>query len=561
MTAVVRGDALRLPLRDESVDLIVTSPPYFALRSYQDDGGHYAGQIGSEPTPQAFLEALWAVTAECVRVLKPSGSMFVNLGDKYSGAGGPGGDYNKGGLRDGQPRIDAQSYWSRMAPANSGIPAKSLMLIPEAYRLGCNGMLAALGGIDTGLRLRARAVLVWSKPNGLPESVTDRVRRSHEDWVHLTREPRYFSAVDEIREPASGYERPNRAARATAPGQRARALADTCNPLGKLPGSVWPLDYDWWEVLRSGPIVFCPRCGRDLRAGPGRATRPHAGTVGSPSPAAASSTPTVSPTSSPSDPSPTGSPSTTSAATEGAAGPTTSKSSPDARTSSEAVSPSRPTASTATPSPTPTSTGGPAASIGSAVPATRNACVCEMLDFRPSGVSSVWTVPSEPLIVPEWLGVDHFAGFPQELPRRLILGWSPSGICVACGEGRRPVVDKELDLDHHQKSNTGRRDLTEPDGNERGMNGAHPNGRTVATITGYACACPDTSAPTRPAVILDPFGGTGTVAMVARALGRVGVNIDLSADYCRLARWRIYDSGHAAKSRERTNRQAQGALL
>jgi DNA modification methylase len=68
-------------------------------------------------------------------------------------------------------------------------------------------------------------------------------------------------------------------------------------------------------------------------------------------------------------------------------------------------------------------------------------------------------------------------------------------------------------------------------------------------------------APTRPAVVLDPFGGTGTVAMVARALGRTGINADLSGDYCRLARWRIYESGHAAKSEERTWRDAQGAML
>jgi ubiquinone/menaquinone biosynthesis C-methylase UbiE len=72
---VIRGDAAHLPLPDDSVDLIVTSPPYFALRSYQDAGEHYAGQIGSEPTPAAFLDALWTCTREWVRVLKPSGSL------------------------------------------------------------------------------------------------------------------------------------------------------------------------------------------------------------------------------------------------------------------------------------------------------------------------------------------------------------------------------------------------------------------------------------------------------------------------------------------------------
>ena len=71
--------------------------------------------------------------------------------------------------------------------------------------------------------------------------------------------------------------------------------------------------------------------------------------------------------------------------------------------------------------------------------------------------------------------------------------------------------------------------------------------RTTATITGYACACPTTDAPTRPAVILDPFCGTGTVPAVAHALGRHGVGIDLSADYLRLADWRCNDPVLRAK--------------
>jgi DNA modification methylase len=60
---------------------------------------------------------------------------------------------------------------------------------------------------------------------------------------------------------------------------------------------------------------------------------------------------------------------------------------------------------------------------------------------------------------------------------------------------------------------------------------------------------------------LDPFAGTGTTIMVARALGRHGVGIDLSADYLRLARWRIYQSGHAAKTMRRTWDERQGSLL
>ena len=177
-----------------------------------------------------------------------------------------------------------------------------------------------------------------------------------------------------------------------------------------------------------------------------------------------------------------------------------------------------------------------------------------MLSVPRRGPSSVWTVPSEPLRVPEWLGVDHFAAFPQELVRRIILGWSPSGICLECGEGRRPVTDVErsvLSRLSTERSHSG--------ANGQRAQGGY-RGEVTLEITGYACACPTPDAPTRPAVVLDPFGGTGTVAMVARALGRYPVHIDLSRDYLRLAKWRVYESGHAAKSRERTNREAQATL-
>ena len=73
----------------------------------------------------------------------------------------------------------------------------------------------------------------------------------------------------------------------------------------------------------------------------------------------------------------------------------------------------------------------------------------DILNLNPLGKlpGAVWPMASEPLIIPQW-AIDkynlppHFAAFPQELPRKLILGFSPSGICTACGEGRRPVVDR-----------------------------------------------------------------------------------------------------------------------
>jgi DNA modification methylase len=433
---IIRGNALALPLRDACVDLIVTSPPYFALRSYRDGDEHYEGQLGSEETPGAFVDALIETTREMVRVLKPTGSIFVNLGDKYAGSGG----HNNGGLTGAtsslknpnraadRTRIDQatrRNAADRYNQNSDGIRPKSLMGLPWRYAIGCVDQL--------GLILRRD--LIWHKPNGLPESVTDRCRTSHEYWFHLTKRGRYFTALDEIREP---HKYPDH-------HQNGTTVIRT-RPASQEPGD---------EALRDNGGVFHSR--ESFRA----------------------------------------------------------------------------------------------------------------LDPRGKVPGSVWTVPSEPLMVPDVVRdhydlPDHFAAFPQEWPRRLILGWSPSGICTACGEGRRPVTEKTEELDHESPGRAGgkRRDATEPDSNGRGYNApGRAVTRTAAIITGYACACDVPIAPTRPAVVLDPFGGTGTVAMVARALGRTGINADLSGDYCRLARWRIYESGHAAKSEERTWRDAQGAML
>jgi hypothetical protein len=224
---LLRGDALHLPLADHTVDLCVTSPPYFGLRSYQDGGQHYAGQIGSEATPAEWVEAMLAATAEMVRVLKPCGSIWVNLGDKYATAG------TRQGHTGAREFLAASQHYSGGV---SGIASKSLIGLPWRYALACidttrHGYLhtdavrrviddLAAGEIDRntahrriddleaeaakgspGLGLILRAEVIWSKPNGLPESVTDRVRRSHETWFHFTTQPRYFAAVDEIREP------------------------------------------------------------------------------------------------------------------------------------------------------------------------------------------------------------------------------------------------------------------------------------------------------------------------------------------------------------------------
>lgn len=271
---ILRADAACLPIPDASVDLIVTSPPYFGLRSYTDGGEHYDGQVGDEATPGEYLDALLRCTAEWVRVLKPGGSIFVNLGDKYAAA--PQGPAVGSSSLNGRKPL-RETRGPRRA---YDVPRKSLLGLPWRYALRCVDEL--------GLILRAE--IIWSKTNAQPESVTDRVRRSHEQVFHLTTSRTYYA---------------------------------------------------------------------------------------------------------------------------------------------------------------------------------------ETLPQR-----SVWEIATVPLKVPDRLGVDHFAAYPPELVRRLVLGWSPAG-----------------------------------------------------------------------GLVLDPFGGSGTTALVASVLGRVGVSADLSADYCRLARWRTTDPAERARVR------------
>lgn len=314
---LIRANALDLPLEDGSVDLVVTSPPYFALRSYQDGGEHYDGQIGAEATPGEFIDALIAATSEMVRVLKPSGSIFVNLGDKYAGSTGSSGSPSQ--LQGGTSFRDGQQV--RRVPRTTVRP-KSLIGIPWRYALRCID--------DLGLILRAE--IIWAKPNGLPESVTDRVSRKHEQWFHFTVSERYYSNIDAIREKY----KPSSVAHFAKYGEASRRYRNLYDSMR----------CDGTQGMKQGHAL-------------GKVPGSH------------------------------------------------------------------------------------------------------------------WNIPTEPLRVDPALGVDHFAAFPTEWPRLLILGWSPPG-----------------------------------------------------------------------GTVLDPFGGTGTTAAVAKALGRHGISVDLSADYLRLADWRCNGAGY-----------------
>lgn len=326
---VIKGDARKLPLLDDSVDLIVTSPPYFGLRAYEDGGLPVAGQIGQEPTPAEFVDALIDATREALRVLRPTGSLWVNLGERYIN--------------------------------------RSLSGIPWRYALRCTD--------DLGLALRAE--VVWSKPNQFIDAkAADRVRRTHETWLHLARPGKYDADVDAIRvTPDADY-------RDRAQYRRAEELFAQAGLTDAHRAAVRSVG-----VIDSG--------GGQVRSG--------------------------------------------------------------GRWESEA---------------------------GRLAAEVRDVLGSYYREFCGSGGTrgvapgSVKEVAAHSFKVPAHLGIKgHFASYPIEWPLWIVQGWSKPG-----------------------------------------------------------------------ATVLDPFGGTGATALAARVLGRHGVSVDLSADYCRIAEWRTADAGQIARA-------------
>ena len=153
MFQILTGDCVELmkKMDGESVDMCVTSPPYWGLRDY----GHGESQLGLEATPEEYIDNMVKVFREVKRVLKPEGTLWLNIGDSYNGSGGSGGDYNKGGIKEGQPK-----YGKKNTPS---LKPKDLVGIPWmlAFALRADGWWL-------------RQDIIWAKPSCMPESVTDR---------------------------------------------------------------------------------------------------------------------------------------------------------------------------------------------------------------------------------------------------------------------------------------------------------------------------------------------------------------------------------------------------
>ena len=166
-------------MADQSVNCCVTSPPYFGLRDYGVDG-----QIGLEPTPNEYVAKMIQVSREVRRVLRDDGTLWLNLGDTYSGAG-----YSNHKNIGGTQREDGGK---QRHTTGTGLKPKDLIGIPwrVAFALQADGWYL-------------RQDIIWHKPNPMPESVRDRCTKAHEYVFMLSKSARYYYDAAAIKNPPS----------------------------------------------------------------------------------------------------------------------------------------------------------------------------------------------------------------------------------------------------------------------------------------------------------------------------------------------------------------------
>ena len=239
MDKIFTGDSLTILRSPESksIQTCTTSPPYFGLRDYG-----MKGQMGLEQTPEAYVVNMVELFREVRRVLRDDGTLWLNLGDSYSGSG-------KGAYGDGVVRLTDKSKKQKTSSGthegifckpNTGLKPKDLIGIPwrVAFALRADGWYL-------------RQDIIWSKPNPMPESVTDRCTKAHEYIFLLSKSPTYYYDHIAVKERAVTQEgRPSGIVRdrvfrynsKQAAMGRTRGGKETLEPVTRNRRSVWTVN-------------------------------------------------------------------------------------------------------------------------------------------------------------------------------------------------------------------------------------------------------------------------------------------------------------------------------
>jgi hypothetical protein len=259
------GDVLEVlaKLPDDSVDLVLSSPPFLALRSYlPQDHPDKGKEGGSQSTPGEYLDWLLDVVEACERVLAPHGSLCFELGDTYSGSGGAGGDYNEQGIRAGQSRWDGSVRLGhgvyiegkgRLQNGNGWPLSKSLSLIPESFRWAMVYGHNPHTGRQTD-RWRLRNVIRWVRPNPPVGALGDKFRPATSELMVFCKSATRFFDLDAVREPYS-----ERFERGMANGERRGSLVGAPDeyamknfPKGMSTDHAAVPPLDWWNIPPGG---------------------------------------------------------------------------------------------------------------------------------------------------------------------------------------------------------------------------------------------------------------------------------------------------------------------
>lgn len=177
-------------LPSSSVDCCVTSPPYWGLRDYKSED-----QLGLEPTPEEYVRNITDIFDEIRRLLKPTGTLWLNLGDTYYGGGN-----NRGNTKE----VNRKQKSNRGAGSISGIGFKGAL--KQHAVLKPKDLVGIPWRVAFALQERGwylRQDIIWSKSNAMPESVQDRCTKSHEYLFLLSKSPRYYFDNDAIKEPVA----------------------------------------------------------------------------------------------------------------------------------------------------------------------------------------------------------------------------------------------------------------------------------------------------------------------------------------------------------------------